>query len=219
MLEKVTASIGAFLSGSAIVYTVYLGYTLFVFGRAVSYYPWAWMRVYAFSGALDTMLATASIAGIIFAASIVALVKPRSPAVTQKETSTLSTEPEALSETVISSEPAQVRDLNSVDELIAELGRSKERLAIIDRASKQEERHILAVERALSARMQSHGYPITDDAESRKEPTITKQEVKDQTTSPPEVPKKVKKPSKKSSFEWDDEKSAVSQEAEPEELP
>ncbi len=162
------ALISMSLSGALIIYSIYFEYVFNVSGSVTSYFPWRWNQIYnSSSAAFELFLISIAISSMVFCASLVTMVKIRTRTVSTEQDDLQQVQPPVqMHEMENDSTPTEIakdirRESVGIDELIAELNRSRLRLSILDQAKKAERAHILQVEAELRNKMESSGYPLS----------------------------------------------------------
>ncbi len=156
-----------------VAYTFYFGWQVWNGPAAVSYFPWAWSHYYADGSAFHMFLISAGISMTTFAVSLVGLMRVTRNSVTvvkqdkleKKETAqqvnnTTELPPGEDNESPNAWVRQEVKDPDTVDGILAEMNRSKQRKTILQAAIAREDEHFAGLLEKLNERMTAEGYPI-----------------------------------------------------------
>ncbi len=148
-------------------YTIYFGYELWRRPSVVSYFPWTWQQTYTDGSAIQMFLISTAISFVVFLVSLLALLNLSRPAVTvvkaqEKVSGEVRGLPDLDTPYVDNSWTSDEgpSEPDSIDEILAEMNRSKQRKSILEGAVAREKEHFSNLLESLNERMTSQGYPI-----------------------------------------------------------
>ncbi len=195
------------LSAWLLAYSIFFETSYLTQQSVTSYFPWRWMAVYTNStSALELFLISTAISSVILFASLAAVMelflistaissvilfaslaavmklrgasnKPKTvteenpPAIIPEDQEPETESPPATDQWKIDEDP------QSVDAMLAELNRSRQRATALEEAIRAEKEHAESVEMKLSDKMESEGYPISVAQETIASPPAVQPEV------------------------------------------